>query len=463
LTASNGSWTSSPSSFAYQWQRANSVGGTYTNITSATDKTYELTETDIDKFIKVSVIARNNIGSSSAVLSAATSVVVDLADSVVPTVTTPVATATGFTFTISNYSPSYTYALTTSRGTVSRSTDDVTVTGLLAGESATVTIVVTRTNYKPGSMTVTGSASPATTTTTLKPDAVIDIQAPGTTIAPSPTPVTTVAQGQLSVATIPSPTPVTTIAQGQASVATIAPSVSQSTTPPTNTTTSTTTLPPVLTPQVKNAAIPPTVSTSAPAVTPRVKNAAFPTAQPVAPMIAEVSTGESALDVGGVRTKVDVSRANNQIVLQSGTYQAVLSGLDANGTTRSLDADGNLRLAAGDVLRINMGGFKVGTQVDVWMFSTPVRLGIATVEADGSVTGTFAIPKSIKDGSHRIAVTAKLPNGKSSTFTLGVLVGDLATTSTLTRVLIATPIVLAVGFGFLLPKQFRRRRKGRLA
>ena len=74
------------------------------------------------------------------------SVVIDLTDSVVPTVTTPVATATGFTFTISNYSSSYTYALTTSRGTVSRSTDDVTVTGLAAGESATVTIAVTRTN-----------------------------------------------------------------------------------------------------------------------------------------------------------------------------------------------------------------------------------------------------------------------------------------------------------------------------
>ena len=55
-------------------------------------------------------------------------------------------------------------------------------------------------------------------------------------------------------------------------------------------------------------------------------------------MIAEVSTGESALDVGGVRTKIAVSRENNQIVLKSGTYQAVLSGLDTRGSTRSLDA-----------------------------------------------------------------------------------------------------------------------------
>ena len=445
LTTSNGSWTGSPTSYVYQWSRASTVGGTYNDITFATNRTYELTNVDIGKFIKVSVIATNSIGPSSAALSAATSVVVDLTDSDVPTVTTPVATATGFTFTISNFSSNYTYALTTSKGTVSRSTDEVTVTGLTAGESATVTIAVTRTNYKPGSKTVAGSATPATTTTTttLKPVVVIDIQAP----------VTTVAQTQA---------PVTTVAQGQASVATIAPSTSQSLIPVVTTTTTTTTPAKAITPRVKNAVIP-TQSSVASTIAPRVKNAAIPTASPIAPMIAEVSTGESALDVGGVRTKIAVLRENNQIVLKSGTYQAVLSGLDTSGSTRSLDAEGNLRLVGGDVLRINMGGFKVATKVEVWMFSTPVRLGTAKVEADGRVSGTFTIPKNIEDGSHRIAVTAKLPNGKPTTFTLGILVGNISTTSTLTRVLIAIPITLAIGFGFLLPTQLRHRRKIRAA
>jgi hypothetical protein len=38
-------------------------------------------------------------------------------------------------------------------------------------------------------------------------------------------------------------------------------------------------------------------------------------------------------------------------------------------------------------------------------------------------------------------------------------VGEIATTSTLTRVLIAIPIALAIGIGFLIPNQLRRRRK----
>jgi len=410
LDASTGSWTGSPSSYAYQWKRANTADGTYSNISSATSNQYILTDADIDKFIKVSVIATNSFGSSSAELSAATSIVVDLTDSVVPTATSPIATATGFTFTILNYSNLYTYSLTSSKGMVSRSVDDVTVSGLAAGESATVTISITRNLYKPASKTVTGAAIPA-------PVVVIDIQAP----------VNTVAQGQESVATI-APT-VSTVAPSAVVVAT------------------TTTIANVNSAEAKNT---PTTS---------VAPIAAPTNSVVAPVIPKLSTGESALDVGGVKTKVDMTRENNQLVISSGSLRAVLSGLDDKGATRSLDSDGNLRLSGGDVVKLNVGGFKPGSTVDIWLFSTPQRLGTAKVGADGRMSGAFTIPKNVEDGPHRIAITARLPNGKSATFTLGIAVGEIARTSTLTRVLIAIPIVLAIGFGLILPNQLRRRRK----
>ena len=410
LAASTGSWTGSPSSYAYQWKRANTADGTYSNIGSATSNQYVLTDADIDKFIKVSVIATNSFGSSSAELSAATSIVVDLTDSVVPTATSPIATATGFTFTILNYSNLYTYSLTSSKGMVSRSVDDVTVSGLAAGESATVTISITRNLYKPASKTVTGAAIPA-------PVVVIDIQAP-----------------------------VNTVAQGQESVATIAPTVS-TVAPSAKVVATTTTIANVNSAEAKNT---PTTS---------VAPIAAPTNSVVAPVIPKLSTGESALDVGGVKTKVDMTRENNQLVISSGSLRAVLSGLDDKGATRSLDSDGNLRLSGGDVVKLNVGGFKPGSIVDIWLFSTPQRLGTAKVGADGRMSGAFTIPKNVEEGPHRIAITAKLPNGKSATFTLGIAVGEIARTSTLTRVLIAIPIVLAIGFGLILPNQLRRRRK----
>ena len=427
LTATSGSWAGSPT-FAYQWQRASTSSGAYSNIGSANTSTYVLTDSDIGKYIKVSVVATNGAGSAS-VLSEATSVVTDLPDSVVPTATTAVSTATGFTFSISNYSNTYTYAVTTTKGTVSRSTEDVTVTGLSAGESATVTIAVTRTNYKSASKTVTGSAIPAattTTTTTAAPALSIVIQAP----------VTTVAQGQASVATV-APTTTTLPVLGANGVPV-----------PTTTTTSTT-----IAPGRSRTVV--TTTTTMPV---RVKNAA-----PAPPVVDKVDAGQTAVQVDGVKTDATVTRENNQMVVTAGSLSATLSGLDKTGKRAALDSNGNIHLDAGDVIKISVGGFKPQSKVEVWLFSTPTQLGTAVVGADGTVSGAYRLPVGTKSGSHRVVVTAKLANGKPTTFTLGILVGDVSTTSTLTRVLIAIPITLAIGFGFLLPTQVRRRRKIRSA
>ena len=240
--------------------------------------------------------------------------------------------------------------------------------------------------------------------------------------------------------------PVNTVAQGQESVVTIAPTVS-TVAPPAVVVGTTTTVANVNSAEAKNT---PTTS---------VAPVAAPTNSVVAPLIPKLSTGESALNVGGVKTKVDMTRENNQLVISSGSLRAVLSGLDDKGATRALDADGNLRLSGGDVVKLNVGGFKPGSTVDIWLFSTPQRLGTAKVGTDGRMNGAFTIPKNVEEGPHRIAITAKLPNGKSATFTLGIAVGEIARTSTLTRVLIAIPIVLAIGFGLILPNQLRRRRK----
>jgi hypothetical protein len=160
LTTTNGSWTKSPTSYTYQWKRSSTIDGYYEVIPNIDRNWYVLTDSEIGKYIKVSVVSSNINGPSAAVDSVATSVVADLPDSEVPTATTPVATTTGFSFKISNYSASYTYMLTSTIGSATRLTDDVTVTGLGSGESATVTIAVTRSGYKPGSKDVLGSALP---------------------------------------------------------------------------------------------------------------------------------------------------------------------------------------------------------------------------------------------------------------------------------------------------------------
>lgn len=81
----------------------------------------------------------------------------------VPTFSTPVSTATGFTVNITNYNPAFTFTPTTSAGAVTvgkkhEHTLALTVAGLTPGSSATLTVATARTNYGAGSATVTGSA-----------------------------------------------------------------------------------------------------------------------------------------------------------------------------------------------------------------------------------------------------------------------------------------------------------------
>jgi len=74
LTATTGSWSGSPTSYAYQWQDCNSSGAGCVNISGATHSTYKLAASDVGHSVRVAVVATNGGGSTSAT-SAATGVV----------------------------------------------------------------------------------------------------------------------------------------------------------------------------------------------------------------------------------------------------------------------------------------------------------------------------------------------------------------------------------------------------
>jgi len=71
LSASQGTWTNGPTSFAYQWQRCNALGGSCQSIIGATGSTYGLGSADVGSTVRVSVAASNSSGSASAPSSAA--------------------------------------------------------------------------------------------------------------------------------------------------------------------------------------------------------------------------------------------------------------------------------------------------------------------------------------------------------------------------------------------------------
>ena len=72
LTAEEGTWTNSPTSYAYEWHRCDADGPTCLAVPGANGKTYGVRSADIGYRLRVRVTARNASGSGSAdsVLSA---------------------------------------------------------------------------------------------------------------------------------------------------------------------------------------------------------------------------------------------------------------------------------------------------------------------------------------------------------------------------------------------------------
>jgi len=66
LTASNGTWSNSPTAYTYQWRRCATDGTACGDITGAVSKTYTLTTGDVHHTVRVVVTAKNADGSASA-------------------------------------------------------------------------------------------------------------------------------------------------------------------------------------------------------------------------------------------------------------------------------------------------------------------------------------------------------------------------------------------------------------
>jgi hypothetical protein len=88
LTASDGTWSNTPTSFAYQWLRCNGGGNNCANVANGTQKTYTLVGADATHTMRVRVTATNADGSNS-VQSAQTAAVAPVTSSAAPKNTAP--------------------------------------------------------------------------------------------------------------------------------------------------------------------------------------------------------------------------------------------------------------------------------------------------------------------------------------------------------------------------------------
>jgi titin len=112
--------------------------------------------------VTIAVTATDAAG-ATATTGAFNLVISDDPDAIVPTFTTPTRTADGFTVTVTNYDAFYTESATVTAGSITNSIPSgsnwlLTITGLSAGQSATVTVTTSKVGYVSQSATVTGTA-----------------------------------------------------------------------------------------------------------------------------------------------------------------------------------------------------------------------------------------------------------------------------------------------------------------
>jgi hypothetical protein len=94
LSATDGSWTNSPTSYAYQWERCAGTGTGCSPVPGATARTYTTTLADLGTTLKIAVTATNYGGSGAATASAVSAVITAVpASGATSTTTTPSVTA----------------------------------------------------------------------------------------------------------------------------------------------------------------------------------------------------------------------------------------------------------------------------------------------------------------------------------------------------------------------------------
>ncbi len=375
--------------------------------------------------------AAGNTGPAS--LTAATSVTV-AADLIAPTASWTEPATPSSSRTLS-------YMLTFSEAVSGIAAGDFSFTGTATGCAATpaagtanVTVSVSVTCTSDGTVTLrveSGSVLDAASNTGPTSDAV----ATSVTVASTVNPTTTVSTAPSATgATTPALVTATTVATGQRSITTVATAVDKKNTSTVN--------------EVATVAV--ATTTTAPIVTTTT------IAKLSAIDVPRTDVGGSSVLIGGKLVEGVITRENNQLTITAGPMVVRIWAVAADGEKLALDADGRLRVKAGDSVTVEATGFSFNTRTEVRVYSDPVLLGRTDVDEKGVMNASYEIPEGIPSGNHNVVLAGER-DGDPVTMALSVVLGEESSSKALTAVLIG--VLIAAGFAALMLPAFLRRRR----
>ena len=181
----------------------------------------------------------------------------------------------------------------------------------------------------------------------------------------------------------------------------------------------------------------------------------------------EVRTSNPLTIVAGQMSENSSQRLESggqQMVIPTGVSVTIEGKPRSKSATPTISSSGLIQVANGDGLEVTASGLKPGTEVAVWLFSTPRLLGTAFVNADGSLSAVFELGSDVPVGQHTAQVSGLNSKGEIVAFNAGVeLIGDrvqmdMATDMSLTSLLLALGASLLVAM-FIVVVIMRRRNR----
>jgi len=150
-----------------------------------------------------------------------------------------------------------------------------------------------------------------------------------------------------------------------------------------------------------------------------------PAANVPATIPSRLSPTEVASVVSGQSAQVVITQIDKQQVHAAiGVSTMMVASVGDTGALEPLLANGSVAFTRGSTLRVDGTGMLPGSQVAVWLHSTPTKLGSADVKADGAFAEVLSVPSEIELGGHKVHFIGTTPDGSTMEFALGVTVVD---------------------------------------